>query len=59
MPLARGYIHVLNHEKKLYKIRLQSNGNCLSQLKSGIGCMLGIVLCTKKMHSVRRKNTVL
>ena len=22
-PLPRGYIHVLNHEKKLYKIRLQ------------------------------------
>ena len=24
-PLPRGYIHVLNREKKLYKIRLQSN----------------------------------
>ena len=22
-PLPRGYIHVLNHEKKMYKIRLQ------------------------------------
>ena len=22
-PLPRGYIHVLSHEKKLYKIRLQ------------------------------------
>ena len=22
-PLLRGYIHVLNHEKKMYKIRLQ------------------------------------
>ena len=24
-PLPRGYIHVLNHEKKMYKIRLQKN----------------------------------
>ena len=24
-PLPRGYIHVLNHEKKMYKIRLQSD----------------------------------
>ena len=22
-PLSRGYIHVLNHEKKMYKIRLE------------------------------------
>ena len=24
-PLPRGYIHVLNHEKKMYTIRLQSD----------------------------------
>ena len=24
-PLPRGYIHILKHEKKMYKIRLQRN----------------------------------
>ena len=27
--------------------------------ESDLGCMLGVVLCTKKLHSIRRKNIVL